>query len=161
MNNELILPLVLQAVGLGVVFAEVMLPSGGVLTLAAVGLFGYSLYHVFANVSVEAGMFFVMADIIILPVVGILGLKMLARSPMALRSSLSKAGGVVSYDEDLAAYAGKEGIALTDLRPSGTVKVDGARIDVVTRGDYIVKGEAVVVARVEGSRVVVKKKIKG
>lgn len=160
MNSQLILPLILQALGLGVVVAEIMLPSGGLLSLAAAGLFGYSLYYVFANVSAGAGMAFIVADIIILPIVGIIGLKMLARSPMALRSSLSRKSGVVSYDEKLSEYLGKEGVALTDLRPSGTIRINGNRIDVVSRGDYIDKGEAVIVIKVEGSRVVVKKKIR-
>ncbi len=50
---------------------------------------------------------------------------------------------------------GKEGIALTDLRPSGTALIDGKRIDVVTEGDYITHDSLIIVKSVEGSKVVV------
>lgn len=50
---------------------------------------------------------------------------------------------------------GRTGVALTDLRPSGTVGVDGERLDVVTRGDFMDRGAAVRIAEVRGARVVV------
>ena len=52
---------------------------------------------------------------------------------------------------------GKTGIALTPLRPSGTVQVDGERIDVVSAGEFIAKDQKVVVHEVEGTRIVVRK----
>lgn len=64
--------------------------------------------------------------------------------------------GYVAPREGLAAYAGKTGVALTPLRPSGTAEISGERLDVVTEGDYIPPGAAVQVSRVEGTRVVVK-----
>lgn len=51
-----------------------------------------------------------------------------------------------------------EGKALTDLRPSGTAIINEARVDVVTFGNYIEKGSAIIVKQVEGTRVVVEKK---
>ncbi|NOX19137.1 MAG: nodulation protein NfeD [Chlorobi bacterium] len=52
---------------------------------------------------------------------------------------------------------GKAGVAITDLRPSGAVKIDGKRIDAVTHGDYIEKGAHVTVVEEEGSKVLVEK----
>lgn len=158
MKSEWIIPLILQFVGILVIMAEALLPSGGILAVIAAGLLGYSIYTVFSAISFEAGMMIVLADIIILPIAALFGLKMLARSPLSLQSSLRKSEGVVSYDEALTDLAGKEGVSLTNLRPSGTARIDGKRIDVVTRGDYIEKGETVSVLKVEGSRVVVGKK---
>jgi membrane-bound serine protease (ClpP class) len=51
----------------------------------------------------------------------------------------------------------KTGIALTDLRPSGTAEIDGKRVDVVTDSEFIEKGSNIEVVEVEGIRVVVKK----
>ncbi|MGE4284938.1 MAG: nodulation protein NfeD [Clostridia bacterium] len=53
---------------------------------------------------------------------------------------------------------GMEGIALTFLRPSGSVLVGENRIDVVSEGDYIEKGSQVKVISVQGHRVIVRKK---
>lgn len=51
---------------------------------------------------------------------------------------------------------GLEGVALTDLRPSGTAMIAGERVDVVTEGDFIALGAAVTVVRTEGYRQVVR-----
>lgn len=50
---------------------------------------------------------------------------------------------------------GKTGITLTPFRPSGTAKIEGARVDAVSAGEFIPAGTRVVVVQVEGSRVVV------
>lgn len=52
---------------------------------------------------------------------------------------------------------GREGIALTALRPSGTIELEGKKLDVVADGEFIVKGDKVVVSSVEGIRILVKK----
>ncbi|MCZ6702778.1 MAG: nodulation protein NfeD [Ignavibacteria bacterium] len=51
---------------------------------------------------------------------------------------------------------GKEGLAITTLRPAGTAKIDGNRVDVVSESEYIEKGQKIKVIAVEGIRVVVK-----
>ena len=48
------------------------------------------------------------------------------------------------------------GTALTTLRPSGTVVIDGKRVDVVTEGSLIERGATVKVVAVEGMRVIVR-----
>jgi membrane-bound ClpP family serine protease len=158
LRSEWTIPLILQLVGFLVIAAEVLLPSGGILTVIALGLLGYSIYLVFAGISFDAGLMVVVADLILLPIAAIVGFKMLARSNLSLQTSLLRSAGVVSYDEKLSELLGKEGVAITNLRPSGTVLIEKGRIDVVTRGDYIEKGETVRVLKVEGSRVVVGKK---
>ncbi len=59
-------------------------------------------------------------------------------------------------NEEFKKLIGLQGEALTDLRPSGTAKFEGKRYDVVTQGDYIVKGSKIVVLEEEGSKIVVK-----
>ena len=44
-----------------------------------------------------------------------------------------------------AAFIGKTGIAVTDLRISGTVEVDGERLDAVTSGEFLPKGTEIFV----------------
>lgn len=50
----------------------------------------------------------------------------------------------------------QSGVALTTLRPAGTVVVNGKRIDVVTEGGFVEKGRPVTVIAIEGLRVVVR-----
>jgi len=48
------------------------------------------------------------------------------------------------------------GHAYTQLRPSGTAKINGRRVDVVTEGGLIEKGTPLKVVAIEGMRVVVR-----
>lgn len=51
---------------------------------------------------------------------------------------------------------GKEGIALTALRPSGTALIDDERVDVVSEGGYIEVNKPIRVVRIEGIRIIVR-----
>jgi membrane-bound serine protease (ClpP class) len=48
------------------------------------------------------------------------------------------------------------GVALTQLRPSGTACINGQRVDVVTEGGLIERGAKLKVVAIEGSRIVVR-----
>lgn len=47
---------------------------------------------------------------------------------------------------------------MTELRPSGSVKIDNDILDVVSEGSYINKGEKIRVVKIEGIRIIVRKK---
>jgi membrane-bound serine protease (ClpP class) len=51
---------------------------------------------------------------------------------------------------------GRDGTALTDLRPSGTARIGEERIDGVTEGEYVTQGSRVQVVRSDGYRHVVR-----
>ncbi len=51
---------------------------------------------------------------------------------------------------------GVRGVAITDLRPAGSVRIDSERVDVVTEGEYLEAGTEVEVALDEGYRRVVR-----
>ncbi len=156
MDSKLLLPIILQVLGVGVVIAEFLLPSGGLLMLTAVGAFGYSLYYVFVHISAETGMYFIAADAILIPLSVVVGIKLISKSRVTLRKSLTKESGVSSQDAMMELLTGKIGTALTDLRPAGKAFIAGRRMDVVTTGDYIVKGSPISVTGVSGNRIVVR-----
>lgn len=62
--------------------------------------------------------------------------------------------GYVSVDK-LNAFVGKEGIADSDLRPSGFILIDAKRIQALCQGRYIEKGERVFVLESRGGYVIV------
>ena len=51
----------------------------------------------------------------------------------------------------------KEGVAITDLRPSGIIEIDGTRIDALSEGNYIDRGAQVKIYKVEGSKIFVRR----
>ncbi len=158
MKDSLLLPIILQLVGVVVVIAEIILPSGGILSIIALGVFGYSLFIVFNEISMVIGFCFVAADLILIPVLVILGLKLLARSPVTLRKTLAREEGVSSQSSELESYVGIQGNAVTDLRPAGIAVINDKRVDVVTCGEYIEKDSAIMVTAVTGNQIIVRKK---
>ena len=74
---------------------------------------------------------------------------------MSLQSTQARTEGYVAK-ETTAALIGKQGKAFTILRPSGKIMIDDELYDAYTRGDYINRGEDVVVVSDEGSSLRVK-----
>jgi len=70
------------------------------------------------------------------------------------------AGKDRTVDEGPRPAVGQQGVALTALRPSGIVEIEGERVDALSEGGYIAAGTPVEVRAVEGRRVVVRE-IKG
>lgn len=156
--NSLALPVILQIIGILVIIVEVVVPTGGILAFVSTGLIGGSLYLVFTRVSTLAGVILVVVDLIVIPASVFIGFKLLARSPVSLKKSLSREDGVQSQAPDLEHYLHMEGVAVTDLRPSGVALIDGKRLDVVSRGEYLEKTSNVVVIAVTGNQIIVSKK---
>lgn len=59
-----------------------------------------------------------------------------------------------SFDKNI---LNKVGIAITTLRPSGKVEIDNERYDASTLGEYIERGEKILVTEVKGNFLVVRK----
>lgn len=152
------MPVILQLAGVLIIIAEIFLPSGGLLSLMAVGLFGYSLFIVFHDISTMAGTYFVLADLFIIPILVAVGLKIVARSPATLRETLSSANGVVSQSPELDNFLGGSGKSVTPLHPGGTAIINDQRVDVVSRGEYIDKDKDLVVVEVTGNQIIVRER---
>ncbi len=157
MNKTIFLSIALQLAGVIVIILEIIIPSAGLLSIAALCLFGYSLFLVFTHASITMGIILTTADAAIIPILVIMGLKMLAKSPLTLHKKLSSSNGVTSQSKDLEKLIGKKGTVHTDLRPSGSALIDKKKIDVVSRGEYIEANAAIIVHAVTGNQVIVKK----
>ena len=77
-------------------------------------------------------------------------------SKLILDESEKSEKGFVSYPSEKN-LIGAEGVALTTLRPAGTAEINGKRVDVMTDSEYVQQGSRIIVVRVEGIKVVVKK----
>jgi membrane-bound serine protease (ClpP class) len=152
-----LIPVVFQVLGFLVIVAEVFIPSMGLLSAIALGLIGYSLYLAYTTISTTALFILLGADIVLLPILLIAGLKILAVSPLALKKKLSAEEGVVSQAPDLTTHLNKKGRSITALRPSGTATIEGVRLDVVTDGEYVEADEPLQVTGVTGNQVIVTK----
>ncbi len=75
---------------------------------------------------------------------------------LILQTNINQRSGYTS-NIDLEHLLNKKGKAITVLRPSGIAIIEDKRYDVVTEGDYINKGTKIMVTKIEGSKIVVKK----
>jgi membrane-bound serine protease (ClpP class) len=74
---------------------------------------------------------------------------------IALMETEKRSEGYTSNFKEVS-FIGKKGIAYTVLRPSGKISIDRNIYDAYTRGDYINKGDPIVVIGEEGTSLKVK-----
>lgn len=151
------LVLLLFIVAVVVIFVELFLPGGVFGILGIIALIGSMVLAV--RQYDEMGFWIIVGELVTATTLILIGLKYFPRSRtgklLILQRSLDKQLGYSGTDA-LEKYIGKEGVSLTHLRPAGTAHVDGIRLDVVSEGTFIDKGNRVKVVAVEGNRVVVR-----
>jgi membrane-bound serine protease (ClpP class) len=88
-------------------------------------------------------------------------LRFLPRLPfgrrLILETGLPAGEGYASAPERDRGRLGKHGTALSPLRPAGIADIEGERVDVVSDGELIEPGAQIVVTRVDGNRIVVRR----
>ncbi|HVS18167.1 MAG TPA: NfeD family protein [Planctomycetota bacterium] len=153
---SLALAIGLLGLGLAMIVAEVLFPSLGLLSLLATAAIVAALLVAFGESS-ATGFKFLIAVALLVPAAILVGFKVFPRSPMGrhmVAPGLSFAGEAATDARDRAAI-GREGTVESALRPTGIARIDGRRVDVVTRGEQLEPGTRVRVVEVSGNRLVV------
>ena len=150
-----ILGLVLAALVL--VFFEVILP-GGLLGLLALGcvvgaaLLGFNEYGAVGGVSTFVGALIAVAVLVFVE------FKLMANSRFGkgffLKNAVSGRSNKAQADDSI---AGKEGVALTRLNPSGKVAIDERSYEAYSQDGYIESGEPVTVVSQDNFKLIIKK----
>ncbi|MDP6539594.1 MAG: NfeD family protein [Planctomycetota bacterium] len=146
--------ILLLGLGLVLIVAELLIPSFGLLGLSA------SLAIIAGGVFAwrEDGlMVYMIASGVCVPTAVMAGFKLLPHSPLAkalMAEGLSTTDNRAVDPRD-ASLMGAQGEVLATLRPSGVARLDGRRVDVVSRGEMIEAGARVRVIELLGNRVVV------
>ena len=76
----------------------------------------------------------------------------LAKSKLVLNDVATEVG-----ENDLSYYVGKKGVTSTILRPAGMGEFEGVKLNILADGEFIPEGAQVIVTRVEGNRIFVRK----
>ena len=143
--------------GLIAIILEIFIPGGVIGTLGGIAVIA-SIILGFSESQTLGGVLLI-AGVILVPTCLIAAMNIAPKLPFSkklfLQETLDADKGYISTEKGLEALLGKKGVAITDLRPSGMVEIEGNRTDVVTSGDMIDKGVQVKVVQVEGNRVVV------
>ncbi len=94
-------------------------------------------------------------------IVSLFTLKYLPRLPfgrqLILDTELPTGEGFVSAPQSDLTWQGKTGRAVSPLRPAGIADIESHRVDVVSDGEFIETGAPIIVSRVDGNRIVVRR----
>jgi membrane-bound serine protease (ClpP class) len=103
----------------------------------------------------------VLISVLLALAASLLLLRFLPRLPfgrqLILDTGLAAGEGYASAPESDNRWLGKHGTAISPLRPAGIAEIDGERVDVVSDGEFIDVGMPIVVTRVDGNRIVVRR----
>lgn len=112
------------------------------------------------------GWIILLAAFVCVPVLILLGLKVLPKTPFGRRMILAEShkklepiGGKIEIsDESFSGLKDQCGVAVTELRPSGIAEINGKRYSVVSEGEMINPSVEIIVKEVEGNNIIVRKK---
>ncbi|WP_314550186.1 NfeD family protein [uncultured Gemella sp.] len=144
--------------GIALIGLEMFIPGGIVGTVGVITLV-YAIIYVNKSTYYIA---FILVISLILAVIlyyvnrNVFHKKLMFLDRLVLNDSISTEDGYVASESRLE-LLGQKLIAYTDLRPAGVAVLENEKLDVVTDGDFIEKGNKIEVIRVEGMRIVVKK----
>ena len=143
--------------GVLLIIVEILLPTVGLLAGLGVAAMLYSIVLALGGdigALAALGIALVLSIVFFLLIVSRLPSSKLWNKIVLHKSSRTEEGYVSAAEQvDL---VGKMGEVLTELRPSGTARIDGLLVDVISEGAFIQKGKSIVVLSVNGSRVVVR-----
>lgn len=150
--------LICLAVGLVLLVVEVFTPglgvAGGIGALALLGA-------VLMQIGNPVGILFMIALVLFVIAIALilflrLGSKGRFDKSKIVLSEQIQADGSGLIRQDYQTLIGQVGVAETVLRPSGKACFQGRTVDVVTAGEFILKGRQVQVVSAEGLRVLVR-----
>ncbi len=150
--------IILFVIGLILLLVEIFfIPGFGLAGIGGIAAILTSIFLTFGNI-VQATY-----SILIALGVSVVGFFLLIRfipstrawRKFILSTEQKKELGYTVGTKDLKRLIGKEGIAITPLRPSGIVEVNGKKLNALTRGEYVDSNTKIKIISVEGNKIVV------
>ena len=158
--HVIVAAIALMLLAFALVAAELIVPSHGILAILAflVALGSVVLAY---RVLPALGIVFLILLLVMAPVVFFYAARIYPNTTVGKRVLLRNppTGSVQGFRNEadkLESLLGKQGTAVTLLRPAGSVEIEGNRIDAVSESEMITAGTKVEVIRISGLRVIVK-----
>ncbi len=168
MDSLLIIGIGLLGLGVLLIVLEAFVPSGGILGLTALASAIAGIVFLF-KYDAMWGAIGLLGTVILGPMAFLWAVELLPNTPLgrlmlgptneeiAQQLAESSKSQLAGRDELL----GATGVALTDMRPSGIIEIDGSRHDAIAIGGIIDRNEPVRVTKVDGLTIEVRKAQQG
>ena len=141
------------------ILAEVFIPSGGLISICALGsLIGGT--GIFFSHSVTAGWVGIIIAVVMVPSVVIIAYRIFPKTKFGKAVTLQPpqriAGDAIPDTPELKEMLAARGVVITPLRPVGMCDFSGERLECVAESGYIDKGKKVEVINVESTQLTVR-----
>jgi len=159
--ESLFWPMVLLLFAVLLIFMEIFIPSGGIISV-------FSCAAVIASVAVgfsrgvTTGMVVLLIDLVVVPLTVVLAFKSWRYTPLGRTMIIRRPDNAASVLPDTEEYRlrqvmiGKRGVAKTPLLPSGDIVIEGRTFDAVSKGMPIEAGQRIEIVDVSALRLVVR-----
>ena len=145
-------------IGSGLIIVEAFIPGFGVAGISGIVLEIIALRCCWLRYGTTPTLL-ALAGVLLL-----IGLAIFISYRSAMNGRLSKSHLVLNQTESPAEtekperWIGMEGVAVTALRPAGSVEIEGTRLNAASEGEFIEKGTPVLVTGTEGDHYVIRRK---
>mgnify|MGYP002780587844 CR=1 FL=1 len=154
--DYLTLALVLFSLGIILLLAEVLLPTGGFLVVGSLLFFALGVGIILARGTVTEAVVAVAALAVGFPAAGYVAVAAYKRMSVGGELESSSAPLEIAGLAELEALKNRTGRTVSPMRPSGSVEFDGRRIDAMTEGVMLDAGVWVRCVAVKGTTVIVR-----
>jgi membrane-bound serine protease (ClpP class) len=154
--DYLTLALVLFSLGIILLLAEVLLPTGGFLVVGSLLFFALGVGIILARGTVTEAVVAVAALAVGFPAAGYVAVAAYKRMSVGGELEGSAAPLEIAGLAELEALKNHTGKTVSPMRPSGSVEFDGRRIDAMTEGVMLDAGVWVRCVAVKGTTVIVR-----
>lgn len=142
--------------GMILIIVEVFLPGFGLPGIGGIVLVGAGVVMVGMHFGSLTAVGTLLVIIAVLAVLISWVLRQASRGGKRSDLFLQERDELHTQQEDMKVLVGKAGTTTSVLRPAGIGDFDGVRLNVVTEGGFIEKGQPIEIVRVDGSRIVVR-----
>jgi membrane-bound serine protease (ClpP class) len=143
--------------GLVLLVLEIFIPGFGIFGILGICSILLSFYYIL-GAGVVGAQWLALSIVIAIAIAAVL-VKYLPSNPawklFVLKDKQVDKNNKNDENVDYQKYLGKKGIALTVLRPAGRAIIDGVKLDVLTKGEFIEEGSKIVVSKVSGVKIFV------
>lgn len=157
--HPLLWPILILALGIGLIVLEMLIPSGGILSFMAAVAIIASVVVAFFNGGPTVGTLFLMVNAILVPAFIVGAVRVWPYTPMGrsiIRTPPQSDDEFLPDDDHLKLLIGQHGRAKTVMLPAGAIIINNRAFDAVSSGMPIEEGQIVEVIKVAGSRIVVR-----
>lgn len=155
--------LIVLLLGLSLMGLELIIPSFGAIGIVGILMIGVGLYM--SSVEPIATLFnFSIAFVLALTTIVVLmkqGARLQLTKGLVLKEQLSSSDAYTTSSINYQQFLNQVGMSLTSLRPVGKARFGNQDIEVITSGEMIDVYERIVVYKVEGNKLIVRRDLHG